>query len=531
MKNILKVVLGAMALMIVWPAQAQFEHEEEIHKLLTTIKIINYAYVEDVDNHKITEDAIRAMLKELDPHSAYFTKEEIKEANEPLEGNFEGIGVQFQLYKDTIMVVSPIEGGPSADVGIMAGDKIVKIDGEDATGEDITNQYVRDHLRGKKGSKVVVDIKRNGKKILIPFTIIRDKIPLYSVDAGYMINDNIGLIKISRFAKTTVDEFNEKVDILKKQGMTDLILDLRGNPGGFLHAATGLADQFLDKNKTIVYTKGRVAPRRDYNSTSKGTFKDGKLIVLINEGSASASEIVSGAVQDYGRGLIVGRRSFGKGLVQRPFDLPDSSVIRLTTSRYYTPSGRCIQKPYENGVDDYYADLKKRMEHKEHIYADSIAFPDSLKYTTITGKTVYGGGGIMPDIFIAWDSTGLTDYYTNLIKERVPNDFVMDYMEKNRKKLLKKYNSINDFKTQYQLDEAFMNDFFAFANKKEVEFDEEEYQEAKANIDALLRALIARNLFDINAYFQVISEIDETIEKSVELLEDGHAFSENKIQE
>lgn len=530
MTNLKKWLIAATAVLLIIQVQAQTGSDTQIRKLVSAMKIIDYAYVENPDSEKLTEEAIRAMLKELDPHSTYFSKEDIKKANEPLEGNFEGVGIQFQIFHDTILVVAPIVGGPSDDVGIRAGDKIVNINGENATGDKLTNKYVRDHLRGKKGTEVSVDVKRNGRKGLINFTIIRDEIPLNSVDAGYMLDDKTGLIKVSRFSRTTIDEFKEHMSELKKEGIENLILDLRGNPGGYLQTAIELADQFLDDNKTIVYTEGRVAPRRDFHATSQGNFEDGKLIVLINEGSASASEIVSGAVQDYGRGLVVGRRSFGKGLVQRPFTLPDSSVIRLTTARYHTPSGRCIQRPYDEGVDEYYDDLRERLEHKEHIYADSISFPDSLKYTTITGKTVYGGGGIMPDIFVAWDSTGYTDYYTELIKERVPNNFVIDLLENNRKKMEKNYNSVKKYKKDFMVDEQLTNEFLSFAEKEGVELNEEEYKKSEKNIRVLIKALIARNIFDISAYYEVISEIDDTIKKSLELLQDDNVFSENKIE-
>lgn len=530
MRDFKKWILAATAVLLIIQVQAQTSNEAQIRKIVSAMKIINYAYVENPDSEKITEEAIRSMLKELDPHSTYFSKEDIKKANEPLQGNFEGVGIQFQIFRDTILVVAPIPGGPSDDVGIRAGDKIVKIDGENATGDKLTNKFVRDHLRGKKGTEVDVGIKRNGRKKLIDFTITRDEIPLNSVDAGYMLDDKTGIIKVSRFSRTTVDEFKDYMSELEDEGIENLILDLRGNPGGYLQTAIELADQFLDDNKTIVYTEGRVAPRRDFHATNKGTFKKGKLIVLINEGSASASEIVSGAVQDYGRGLVVGRRSFGKGLVQRPFTLPDSSVIRLTTARYHTPSGRCIQRPYDEGVDEYYDDLRERLEHQEHIYADSISFPDSLKYTTITGKTVYGGGGIMPDIFVAWDSTGYTDYYTDLIKERVPNNFVIDLLEDERKSYEKEYKTVKDFKKGFNVSDEIEEEFLAYAKEAGVELNEEEYQQSQQNIHALIKALIARNIFDISAYYEVISEIDETIQKSLELLQDEEVFSENKIE-
>jgi len=531
MKLIKTIILLVLSLSLLTPVQSQFQNKEDIRKLLSTLKIINYAYVDSVDNAKLTEEAIKSILKELDPHSNYFTKEEIQKANEPLEGNFEGVGIQFQIYQDTILVVAPIPGGPSDEVGIRAGDKIIEINGENATGKDINNKYVQDHLRGKKGTKVEVSIKRNDKKELIDFTITRDEIPLHSVDASYMLTDEIGTIKVSRFSKTTLEEFKKAIGELKDQGMKELILDLRGNPGGYLETAKKLADQFLNNQKLIVYTEGRQAPRRELRATSNGAFENGKLIVLINEGSASASEIVSGAVQDWDRGLIVGRRSFGKGLVQRPFTLPDSSVIRLTTARYHTPSGRCIQRPYEEGdKEDYYKDIRKRMERGEFVNADSITFPDSLKYSTQKGRTVYGGGGIMPDVFVPWDSTQYSDYYTDIVKNQIPNSFTLDYLDLHRKELNEKYSNIKEFKSQFSVGEDFMNEFVEYAEKQGVALDKKGYKKAEKQIRYMLKALIARNLFDISAYYEVISMIDQTIQKSVELLKEETAFTEKKIE-
>ncbi|MCF8231224.1 MAG: S41 family peptidase [Bacteroidales bacterium] len=524
-------IIIILSLILVLPAQAQFQNKEDVKKLMSAMKIINYAYVDSVDNSKLTEAAIEAALKELDPHSNYFTKEEIQKANEPLEGNFEGVGIQFQIYEDTILVVAPIPGGPSDDVGIRAGDKIVKINGEDATGEDINNKYVQNHLRGKKGTKVEVSVKRSGRDELIKFTITRDKIPLNSVEASYMLTDKIGTVKISRFSKTTLNEFKEAMKELKEEGMEELILDLRGNPGGYLQTATDLADEFIENGKLLVYTEGRKAPRRELKATSRGSFENGKLVVLINEGSASASEIVSGAVQDWDRGLVVGRRSFGKGLVQRPFTLPDSSVIRLTTARYHTPSGRCIQRPYEEGEkEEYYKDIRERMERGEFVNSDSITFPDTLKYSTDNGRTVYGGGGIMPDVFVPWDSTRFSDFYTNIVKNRIPNSYILDYLDEERGELKKKYDNVKSFKSRYTITDEFMNEFIDYTKDEGVEFDEEGYQQSEKQIKHMLKALIARNLFDISAYYEIISMIDQTIQKSVEILKEETAFNEKKIE-
>ena len=530
MNLINKISLVLLSVVVIIPLSGQSQSEEE-RKLISALRIINHTYVDSVDNSHLTEEAIESMLKELDPHSNYFTKEEIEKANEPLEGNFEGVGIQFQIYRDTILVVAPIPGGPSDDVGIRAGDKIVKIDGKKATGEDIDNKFVRDHLRGEKGSKVDVSIKRTGKKKLIDFTITRDEIPLHSVDASYMLMDNIGLIKVSRFSKTTLDEFKDAVRKLKAEGMKELILDLRGNPGGYLETAKELADQFLDDQKLIVFTEGRKMPRREMRATSQGAFEEGKLVVLINEGSASASEIVAGAVQDWDRGLVIGRRSFGKGLVQRPFKLPDNSVIRLTTARYHTPSGRCIQRPYEKGdKKEYYMDIQERMEHGEFVHADSITFPDSLQFTTQNGRTVYGGGGIMPDIFVPWDSTRYSDYYTELIKNRVPNSFILSYLDDHRKALSKDYDDVKAFKSRYTISDGMMSDFVEFAKDNDVTYDEEGFNKAQKQIRFLLKAHIARNLFDISAYYEIISMIDQTVQRSVEILKDETAFNEQEIR-
>jgi carboxyl-terminal processing protease len=507
--------------------QAQDDPKETIQKFGTALQIIEFAYVDSIDSPELVETAIIEMLKELDPHSAYISKEEIDKVNEPLEGSFEGIGVTFQIFKDTILVVAPVIGGPSDKLGILAGDKIVKIDGEDATGEKIDNQYVMDRLRGDKGTKVDVSIKRGKRNDLLDFTIVRDKIPLTSIDATYMVEPHVGYIKLTRFSKTSMDEFHESVAKLKEEGMKDLILDLRGNCGGYLNVAVDLSDQFLSSDKLIVSSEGLRSPKQDFSATSSGDFENGKLIVLINEGSASASEIVSGAVQDWDRGLVVGRRSFGKGLVQRPFKLPDGSVIRLTTARYYTPTGRCIQKPYDDGVDEYRKDFVHRLEHGELVSSDSIQFPDSLKYFTPGGRVVYGGGGVMPDVFVPIDSTRFSDYYTDLVRKGVFNQWTMNYLDKNRNKILKKFPEVDMFKQAYLIDDDMYADFLEFAKNEGVERkDDDKYYYPDENIKVQLKALLARNLWDINAYFVVINELDDELHEAVELLKDGKMFSE-----
>lgn len=500
------------------------DQKETSQKFATLMQLISYFYVEDVDEAHLTEQAIIQVLKDLDPHSVYIPKKEVQRTNEPLQGNFDGIGVQFQIYHDTIVVVSPVVGGPSEKLGIQAGDKIVKINGEDATGSKIDNQYVLDRLRGPRGTKVNVSIYRKSRKDLIDYTIIRDKIPLNSIDATYMVNNDIGYVKLSRFARTSKDEFVDAVNQLKKQGMKNLILDLRNNTGGFLDIAYELADQFLSENKLVVYTEGLRSPRQDFPSTSQGVFENGKLVVLIDEASASASEIVAGAVQDWDRGLIVGRRSFGKGLVQRPYLLPDSSMVRLTTARYYTPSGRCIQKPYTAGSDDYFSEVYNRFKHGELIHADSIRFPDSLRYYTHNKRPVYGGGGIMPDIFVPLDTSFVSKYYTDVLRKNLLNDYVMQYIDSRRKDLQKSYPDIHSFIKGFINDKALLDDFISYAIKNEVPRDENGIKASGDQITRVLKGLIARNLFNISAYFEVIGSGDDDLNQAVRIIRDDSLF-------
>jgi carboxyl-terminal processing protease len=502
---------------------------QEIQKMVSAIQIIDLAYVDSVDLDKVVGGAIEQSLKELDPHSAYLSKDEVEKANEPLEGSFEGIGVTFQLYKDTILVISPVPGGPSEKLGILSGDKIVKINGEDATGKKIDNEWVMDHLRGKKGSTVDVSIYRNGKKDLLDYTITRDKIPLNSIDATFMAAPDIGYIRLNRFSKTSIDEFQASVNNLKAKGMDKLILDLRGNSGGYLNIAVDLADEFLPNGKLIVYTEGLHSPKQDYYGSSAGDFEKGKLVVIIDDASASASEIVSGAIQDWDRGLLIGRRSFGKGLVQRPFNLPDGSVIRLTTARYYTPTGRCIQRPYTDGTEAYYKDFLNRFEHGEYVSADSIKFPDSLKYSTPRGRVVYGGGGIMPDLFIPWDSTMFSDYYVELRRKGVMNDFTIQYVDKNRQQLIHNYPVFDNFKKDFVVNDDIIKQFNELAVKDSVKFDEKGWKASEELIKTQIKALIARNMWDIDAFYEVMADIDAEYHKAVELLEDNKAFSKFNV--
>jgi carboxyl-terminal processing protease len=496
-------------------------------KLDALLQMISYAYVDTVNEDQLTEEAIRAMLKKLDPHSVYIPAKEVKEMNEPLVGNFEGVGIQFNIFEDTIMVTQTIAGGPSEKLGVRAGDRIVKIDRENVAGVKITNSDVMKKLRGAKGTKVNVEILRRGEEELIEFVITRDKIPLFSVDATYMAAPEIGYIKISRFADSTVDEFKQSLSKLKKEGMQSLILDLSGNGGGYLNRAIELADEFLPERKRIVYTEGRNSPLQEYYSTSAGGFEKGKLIILIDEASASASEIVSGAVQDWDRGLIIGRRSFAKGLVQKPFPLPDGSMIRLTVAKYYTPSGRSIQKPYETG-DEYELDLSNRLNKGELFSADSIHFSDSLKYFTNARRPVYGGGGIMPDIFVPLDTTYNSKYLGDLQRKQVLFEFALGYADKNRKSLMSNYPNINVFKNKFVVTDEFMNELTAFGEKKGVALDTTGYQTSRELIRVQLKALIARDLWNASAYWQVINEMVPAYNKALQSMQDD-TFDRLKI--
>jgi carboxyl-terminal processing protease len=519
-----------LAITFTKPAAAQSQEvKDQMNKLVSLYQLIDYAYIDSVEFDKLVDNAIIQTLKELDPHSSYIPKKELERAEEPLRGSFEGIGITFQLFNDTILVVGPIPGGPSDLLGIMAGDKIIKINDTVAWGDKVNNQYVMDHLRGKKGTPVDVSIYRKGRSGLIEYSIIRDKIPINSIDAVFMASPDIGYIKLNRFARTSLDEFKEAMVELRAEGMENLILDLRGNTGGYLGTAVDIADQFLQGASMIVYTEGLKAPMQKYRATPGGEFTNGKLVVLIDEGSASASEIVAGAVQDWDRGLIIGRRSFGKGLVQRPFPLPDGSAIRLTTSRYYTPTGRSIQKPYDHGTEDYYMDVYNRMKHGELVHADSIKFPDSLKYYTPANRVVYGGGGIMPDIFIPWDSTWISDYYTDLRRKGVLNQFTVQYVNDHREEILTDFPEVEDYIAGFELNKAFMEEFFAFGEEMEVPFDKEGYETSGEWLRTQIKAWMARNLWDVSASYQVFSEMDDGFIKAQEVLNDESLFDDLKI--
>jgi carboxyl-terminal processing protease len=524
MKSTKFKILVIIFLIIRLPAFTQVLSDESL-KFSQVLNWVDKYYVDSVNKSELVENAIIEMLRTLDPHSTYLTKEEVLQMSEPLQGNFEGIGISFNILNDTIIVVSPIPGGPSEKVGIQAGDRIVKIEGKNVAGIGIRTTDVFDKLRGTKGTEVTVSIKRRTIPDLLDFTITRDKIPIFSLDAAYMINDRIGYIKLNRFSFTTLDEFEDALSELRKKGLEDLILDLNNNGGGYLDVAVKLADHFLEDDKLIVYTNGAKQPKRTYMASSRGEFEKGRLVVIINEGSASASEIVAGAIQDWDRGILVGRRSFGKGLVQNPMPLIDSSMVRLTIARYYTPTGRLIQKPYDEGYEEYSNDLLNRLNHGELTSADSIIFPENMKYRTLTtNRTVYGGGGIMPDYFIPYDTSYLTEYYRKLSNQGILNLFVLKYVDDNRKQLNSKYPEFAGFNEQFVVSDKLTNQLIAYAEDEGLPFMPADFKRSKEHIRLQIKAYIARDLWDTNEYYQVMNAEDNSVKKAIEILGDSGQY-------
>ncbi len=502
-------------------AFAQHTTQEYLRKLSIAEMAINNLYVDSVDENKLIEDGIRGMLEKLDPHSSYSNPKEVKQMNEPLNGSFEGIGVQFNMMEDTLIVIQTITKGPSERAGIMAGDRIVGVADTAIAGVKMSREEIMRRLRGPKGTIARLKVVRSGIKDTLHFNVVRDKIPVKSIDAAYMMTPTVGLIRIGNFGATTYNEFMEAMRQLQDKGMRDMILDLQGNGGGYLQAAANIASEFLQEGELIVYTEGRRVPRQEYRADSQGMFRNGRVVVLVDEYTASAAEIVTGAIQDQDRGQVVGRRTFGKGLVQRPIDLPDGSMIRLTIAHYYTPSGRCIQKPYVKGKQkDYAMDVLNRLKHGELTNKDSIHFADSLKFYTLHKKRlVYGGGGIMPDHFIPLDTT----HYSRLHRELVAKNAVVSqnlrYMDKNRKKLLKQYPSFQLFKEQFEVPQSLIDDVLREGEKQKVKpKDDEELQRTLPTLRLQLKALIARDLWDMSEYYSIFYEDSEIVKKALELL-------------
>ncbi len=496
--------------------------ENNLRKLVMANVMISNMYVDTVDAQKLTEDAINGMLSKLDPHSAYTNAKDTKRFNEPLEGKFEGIGVQFNILEDTLLVIQPVVKGPSEKAGILAGDRIISVNDTTIAGVKMERDEIMRRLRGPKGSEVKLGIRREGIKDLLTFKVKRDKIPVFSVDASYMVTPTIGLIRLNNFGQETHKEMLNAMNRLKAQGMKSLILDLQQNGGGYMSAATNIVNEFLPKGDLIVYTRGRRAPYSEYRSEGSGAFAEGRIAVLVDEYSASASEIVAGAIQDQDRGLVVGRRTFGKGLVQNPIPLPDGSMIRITTARYYTPSGRCIQKPYEKGKQtDYAKDVINRYNRGELTNADSIHFPDSLKYTTLRLKrTVYGGGGIMPDNFVPLDTTFYTRYYRELMARNTIVNASLRFMDKNRRQLTKKYPAFPQFDASFQVPRELIEQILSEGEKAGIKpKDETEKEKTLPRLEQIIKALIARDLWDLSEYFQIMNRSNPIVLKAVELLE------------
>lgn len=515
------IILGILCWGIVltgWSQRNNNQVREQSIKYQRLMALIDAFYVDTVNLQKLTEEAVVKVLSDLDPHSVYISKEEVEEMNEPLEGGFFGIGIQFTIYQDTLMVVSVVPGGPSEKVGLLAGDRIVTVDGKNIAGIKLTNTEVRKRLKGEKGSVVRVGVMRGREPM--EFRIVRDMIPLHSVDAAYMLDNTTGYIKISRFAANTIDEFEEAVKKMKAEGMKDLILDLQGNVGGYMGAAIGISDNMLGDKKMIVYTEGISSGRREEHASSKGLLQDGRIVLLIDGNSASASEIVSGAIQDWDRGLIVGRRSFGKGLVQRQYPLTDGSMIRLTVAHYYTPSGRCIQKPYKD--EDYRAELYNRYESGELLSADSITVNDTLKYfTKLKKRTVYGGGGIIPDVFVPIDTNINYLYLNRLNAKNVIGEFVVGYIDKNRESLKKKYPDFEKFRKHFEVTEDMIEEIVAKGEKAGVPKDEKLLQPVIPSMKLAVKALIARDLWDMNEMYRIFNEDNKVLKEGYNALKDG----------
>jgi len=555
---------------VAWNDTTQFRRIEQ------ACEYVRHNYVEQPNYQKITEKAITSMLAELDPHSVYIAAKDVPRANEGLQGNFEGVGLAFQIVNDTISVTEVIVGGPSEKVGLQIGDKLIRVDDTTATFKGVNNNFVFRHLRGKKGTQVRLTVKRNGVADPLVFNIIRDKVPIYSVDTYFMLDEEVGYVRLTRFARTSAQEVQKAINALKRQGMKRLIFDLRGNSGGYLDIACAVANQFLDPGRLIVYTEGEKSPRQNFVSRRGGSFTKGSLVILIDEYSASASEIVSGAMQDWDRATLVGRRTFGKGLVQRLFEMYDGAQMRLTTARYYTPSGRCIQKPYTDGKDAYNLELQRRLDHNELVSTDSIVFPDSLKFTTRNGRTVYGGGGIMPDVFVPLDTVRLSDYFLSLRSAGHFNTFALEWADQHRND--SNYATFERFEANYSMEQmsksfadyvasrdnpivrtdvrgewvaSWMNDqarkvvtdtthrihagsyvdymdqllgdtAFLSQLRQKAQSEDRRSQLINERSDVymgyLIKSLIARNLFGIEYYYRVMKEQDPALLKALETI-------------
>ena len=523
MKKLTLLILGFFTTIFCVNAQVKINYSKDspLRKLQMAELYINALYVDSVDENKLVEDAIKGMIEKLDPHSSYSDAEEMKAITEPLMGNFEGIGIQFNMIDDSLVVIQPVVNGPSEKVGIMPGDRIITVNDTVIAGVKMPKHKIMKLLRGKKGSKVMLGIKRRNVKDVLTFKVTRDRIPIKSLEGAYMIDKGIGYIRLGNFGANTYKEFMEAMETLREHGMKDVIIDLQGNGGGFLQASVQIAGEFLNNNDLIVYTKGRAYERKNYKAKGNGDFREGRVVVLIDEFSASAAEIFTGAIQDYDRGIVVGRRSFGKGLVQHPITLPDNSMIRLTIAHYYTPSGRCIQKPYKKGdMKDYEMDFENRLKHGELTCKDSIHFNDSLKYFTLKEhRTVYGGGGIMPDYFVPLDTMKYSKYYRKLILKNIVLTNNLKYVDNNRKQLRSNYSSFDDFKKKYKVPEEIIENIIAEGRKDKIEpLDDNDLKQTKAQLRLQLKALVARDLWDMSEYYEIINQQNDIVNEAVKIL-------------
>jgi len=527
MKRILiNLTIGILSIVLINSSLSAQVLNENTFKFGRTLGLIDAFYVDTANLNNLTEKAIVEILRSLDPHSSYISAKDVKEMNDPLNGNFDGIGIHFNILHDSIVVLEAIANGPSEKAGIVAGDRIITINDEKVAGIKITTGGVRSRLMGPKGTKVNVSIFRKGEKGLSTFTIIRDKIPITSIDAAYMIDKETGYIKLNKFAATTEKEFSDALLGLQNSIPKNIILDLRDNPGGYMLAAVGIVNQFLEGQKLVVYMQGRKTPREEFKSTGNGTLTKTRLVVLTDEGSASSSEILAGAIQDWDRGVIIGRRTFGKGLVQNGFFLTDGSQIRLTIARYYTPTGRSIQSPYNEGYDKYMQNFVKRFSDGELMNADSIHFPDSLKfYTNFNRRPVYGGGGIMPDVFVAADTANYSDYYRDLLRKGVFFTYTLDYSDKNRTRLTSSFKSFDDYKEKFEFSDADIKMFTKMGEDAGVKYNEKQFAISRDPMLKYLKALVANYIWQPTEYFRIMNEGDKVIEKALKVLSDGNSYS------
>ncbi|MBR5170171.1 MAG: S41 family peptidase [Muribaculaceae bacterium] len=524
MKKTLFVVSLSLLLALNLSAQRM---AKGMQKLLNAEYAISTLYVDSVNEDKLIEEAIKGMLESLDPHSSYTDAKETKELEEPLQGEFSGVGIQFNMNKDTLYVIQTVPGGPSERVGVLAGDRIIYVNDTVIAGVKMKNSDIQKRLRGKKGTNVTIKVKRPGEKELITFRITRDNIPLHSIDAQYMLDERTGYLRISRFGAKTHEEMMDALKALEKQGMTQLIMDLSDNGGGYLNAAIDMCNEFLDHGQLMVYTEGENTPRNEANANGFGKYQNLPMVVMVNQYSASAAEIFAGAMQDWDRAVVVGRRTFGKGLVQRPFKFDDGSMMRLTVARYYTPSGRCIQKPYNRGDKKAYEnELLDRYNEGEYYCLDSIQFNESQRYyTRINGRTIYGGGGVMPDVFVPVDTTEYSVYYRNLTAKGISNQYAIKYVDKQRKKISKQFKTVKDFDRGFIVTDEMMKDYIALGEQDSVHFDAEQYETSKQLLKDIIKGLIARDVYgDQSAYSIIINHRNRDLQTALEILNDRERY-------